>query len=334
MIKAIERCRPLGLPAGRQKLDEGMGAVVMEKISLDVFLRLRKLIHRNARPLDYTLWRYLFENGGADDFLTVLSSYQNEDGGFGYNLECNNWNPNSSPYTVCIALDYLDIAEDSVSVVKDAIISGILKYLESGAYLLAEGWTGMQGVPSNNAYAHMPWFHFSPEKAAQADIGVTKRLSDFALKYADPDSGLFARAAALRERYEPCRQVLVQGVPDYDPAALNIQNFDPATWPAWLPLPVYFVGSPQSRYAAAWARVVEMNLDAIVGALRDTREIPFASAEELEAYERSNPHPDGKRWCVAEQTVGNYYWGTHAINRDLNLLRKFGRLDFELPVTP
>ncbi len=49
--------------------------------------------------LDYTMWRYLFEDGSGDAFLLVLCSYQNEDGGFGHNLECNNWNPRSSPCT-------------------------------------------------------------------------------------------------------------------------------------------------------------------------------------------------------------------------------------------
>ena len=63
-----------------------------------------------------------------------------------------------------------------------------------------------------------------------------------------------------------------------------------------------------------------------------TYEIPLASGKELDAYEQSNPHPDGKRWCVAEQTIGNYYWDTSFIIHDLDILRKFGRLDFTLPV--
>ena len=301
-------------------------------MSLDAFLRLRKLIHRNARPLDYTMWNYLFENGSSDDFLRVLSSYQNEDGGFGYNLECNNWNPNSSPYTVCIALDYLDIVDDSVSGIKDSIVSGIIKYLESGAYQLESGWVGMQGVPSNNDYAHMPWFHFDPEKAAKSDIGVTKRLSDFVLKYADQSRDLYNKVVGWKDRYKECEQVLLDGYPDYDPAALNIKAFDPATWPSWLPLPVYFIGSPENRYYAECADAVEMNLDTIVDTLLNTHEPSFASAEELDAYEQSTPHPDGKRWCVAEQTIGNYYWGSHFIIRDLNILRKFDRLDFQLPI--
>lgn len=66
--------------------------------------------------------------------------------------------------------------------------------------------------------------------------------------------------------------------------------------------------------------------------LLSTQEFQFLSEEELDAYEQSNPHPDGKRWCVAEQTIGNYYWMSNFIVRDMDILRKFGRLDFDLPV--
>ena len=77
---------------------------------------------------------------------------------------------------------------------------------------------------------------------------------------------------------------------------------------------------------------MEMNLDTIVDSLLRTHECQILSAEELDAYEQRNSHPDGKRWCVAEQTIGNYYWGSYFIIRDLDILRKFGRLDFDLPV--
>ena len=77
---------------------------------------------------------------------------------------------------------------------------------------------------------------------------------------------------------------------------------------------------------------MEMNLDTIIASLRSTHEYQFPSAQELDAFEHSNPHPEGRRWCVAEQTIGNYYWGSSFIIRDLDILRKFGRLDFDLPV--
>ena len=306
--------------------------IALKKLSIEEFLRLRRLVHRCARPLDYAKWRFLFENGSCDDFLSVLSSYQNEDGGFGHNIECNNWNPNSAPYTVCIALDYLDTTDGYESELKSGIIAGILRYLGSGAHRLDAGWVGMRGIPSNNDFAHMPWFHFDADQEAYADIGVTKRLADFILQYAEAGSDLARLARALKERYQACGQVLLLGYPDYDPSALNLEAYDPATYPSWLPLPVYFIGSPESSFYPACKRTVDRNLDAIVDRLVSTREFSFPSAEELDAYEQSNPHPDGRRWCVAEQTIGNYYWGSQFITRDLDILRKFGRLDFELPV--
>lgn len=35
---------------------------------------------------------------------------------------------------------------------------------------------------------------------------------------------------------------------------------------------------------------------------------------------------------MAEQTIGNYYWGSNFIIWDLDILNKFDRLDFALPV--
>jgi len=302
----------------------------LKKLSLDNFIRLRKLVHRNARPLDYTKWKYLFENGSCEDFLSVLSSYQNEDGGFGYNIEANNWNPNSSPYTVCIALDYLDTADDYVGSIKNEIVTGIIKYLASGAYFTEDGWVGMQGIPTNNDFSHLPWFHYDPKKAKEADIGVTKRLSGFILKYADKCSDIRQKAAALKDKYKLCGQTLLSGVPDYDLTSFEPASFDPATWPFWKPLPVYFVGSPESEHYPALKNVVETNLDTIVDTLCDTNEPHIASEEELNAWERDNPHPDGKRWSSSEQAIGNYYWGAHGITSDMDILRKFDRLDFQL----
>ncbi len=46
-------------------------AMTLQKISLDEFLRLRKLVHRSARPLDYTKWKFLFENGCYRYILSV-----------------------------------------------------------------------------------------------------------------------------------------------------------------------------------------------------------------------------------------------------------------------
>lgn len=61
-----------------------------------------------------------------------------------------------------------------------------------------DGRVGMQGIPGNNDYSHVPWFHFDSKKAAEADIGVTKRLADFILKHADEDSSIYCKAEGLK----------------------------------------------------------------------------------------------------------------------------------------
>lgn len=303
----------------------------MKKLSIEHFMRLRKLVHRSARPLDFTKWNYIFENGCCENFLSVLSSYQNEDGGFGYNIECNNWNPNSSPYTVCIALDYLDTTGDYVSDIKNNLVMGIVKYLDSGTYSSEFGWVGMQGIPANNDFAHLPWFHYDPKKA-EADISVTKRLSDFILRYADKGSDIYQKAEALKARYKLCRQTLLNGFPDYDLTSFDLTSFDPAAWALWQPLPVHFVGSPDSEYYPALKNTVDINLDAIVDKLCNTIEFYIMPEEELSIFEKNNPHPDGKRWCSTEQAIGNYYGDAQNITTNLDILRKFDRLDFLIPV--
>jgi len=295
-------------------------------------MSLRKLVLRGARPLDFTRWNYLFEKGSCEDFLSVLSCYQNEDGGFGYNIECNNWNPNSSPYTVCIALDYLETVGDYVSDTKNKIVMGIINYLASGFYLSENGWVGMQGIPTNNDFAHMPWFHYDTKKASKADIGVTKRLSDFILKYADKSYDIYQKAAALKSKYKRYGQTLLNGFPDYDLTSFDPASFDPATWALWQPLPVHFVGSLSSEHYTALKKVVDINLDTIVDTLCNTNEFHMMPEEELNLFEKNNPHPDGKRWCSAEQAIGNYYGHAQCIISNLDILRKFNRLDFQLPI--
>jgi hypothetical protein len=304
----------------------------MKKLSIERFRSLRQLIHRSARPLDFTMWKYLFENGSCKDFLSVLSSYQNEDGGFGHNIEANNWNPNSSPYTVCIALDYLDAAGYYTCEMKEAMIKHIIKYLDSGEYLTENGWVGAQGIPSNNDFSHLPWFHYDPAKAEEADIGITKRLSNLILKFAEKGSDIYKKAQAFKSKYTTDGLTLVNGVSDFDLSSFDPASFDPETWPFWRPLPVYFVGSPESEFYPLLKNVVDMNLDAIIDKLNNTNELEIPSIEEINEWERNNPHPDGKRWSTNEQTIGNYYWGTHNITKDMEILKKFNRLDFKIPV--
>ena len=77
------------------------------RLTNQTYLKARSFIYRNARPLDIARWQYHFEGGSKDAVLTALSSYQNEDGGFGHALEPDAWNPNSSPIQTWVAMEIL-----------------------------------------------------------------------------------------------------------------------------------------------------------------------------------------------------------------------------------
>jgi hypothetical protein len=123
-----------------------------------------------------------------------------------------------------------------------------------------------------------------------------------------------------------CEQTLLHGFPDYNP-----KSFDPNKWDLWQPLPVHFVGSPDSEHYQELKNIVDNNLDTIVDTLCNTNEFLMMPVEELNAFEKNNPHPDGKLWCSSEQAIGNHYGDAQNVTTNLDILRKFNRLDFELP---
>lgn len=292
----------------------------MKKLSLSDYKKLRKLVFRGARPLEFTMWKCVFENGSRDDFLDVLASYQNEDGGFGHNIEANNWNPNSSPNTTSYAIGQIKRAGCIIGDRDNPIIKGAIKYLSSGDYLTKNGWIG--NIPSNNDYSHAPWHHYDPQAGPAVDVGLTAHLTSFILKYADVDSGIYKKAAALKVKYKSDEQVVVPDFSDYDPAV-----YEP-----WKPMPAFFVGSPDSEYYPELKGIVDGQLDAIVDRLHNTNELPVGHEEDIEEWERKVPRADGKKWNDSEQIIGSYYWASSDFISEIDILNKFGRLDFQLPI--
>ena len=68
------------------------------------FQQIRRWVLRNGRPLEWARWQVMFEGGSRNQAAEVLSGYQNADGGFGWGLEPDSMNPQSSPYQTGSAL--------------------------------------------------------------------------------------------------------------------------------------------------------------------------------------------------------------------------------------
>lgn len=275
----------------------------MKKLSFDDFMKLKKLVYRGARPLEFTMWKCVFENGSPEDFFDVISAYQNEDGGFGHNIEANLWNPNSSPEITSYTLSQIEHTGCAFPDKNHPIIKGVLKYPTSGEYLTETGW--ICGLPSNLDYSHAPWFGYDPQNEI---IRILDPLMDFILRYADSNSEIYQKAISLKAKYEPNEQPII---PDFS-------NYDPTKYEPWGLLPTNFVNSPDSEYYPIYKDVVDMELDGIVDRLHSTNELPVMNFKDA--------------WEDVRQVIGNYYWASSDYISQIETLKKFGRLDFQIPI--
>ena len=94
-------------------------------------------IWENARHLERAIFAYRFANGPSAHILQILSSYQNEDGGFGHALEPDLRAPDSHPLFVEFALHTLYACN-----LRDAVLAG-----KVGDFL-AQHADLQQGIPT------------------------------------------------------------------------------------------------------------------------------------------------------------------------------------------
>lgn len=163
---------------------------------MTVFEKARGFVYRNARPLELARWRFHFENGSADDVVTALSAFQNEDGGFGHALEEDNFNPNSLPMGVWKAAEILD--EIGFSDKSHPMIKGMLRYLESGSCFDTAHEQWLNTVPSNNDYPCAIWWAYNGESDFR--YNPTAALAGFILKFAEKDSVIYQKALIITKQ--------------------------------------------------------------------------------------------------------------------------------------
>lgn len=166
------------------------------------FEAAKSFVYRNARPLDFALFRYHFEQGDAQEVLHILAGYQNRDGGFGHALEPDNWNPASTPIATWAAarklrsLGVMDAAHPGMAQTNtlQSIVRGILRYLDSGADFADGKWYNT--VAGNNDYPHAVWWSCAQDGGEPHD-NPTVSLAGFALCYAERGSRLYQKAEQI-----------------------------------------------------------------------------------------------------------------------------------------
>lgn len=165
---------------------------------MDYYTASKKFILKNSRPLDMARWNYLFENGSKEDVISVLKTYQNDDGGFANALEPDCWNINSTPLQTWVATQI--IKEINLDDKNHPIIKGILDYLSSKDEFDGHRWHGLNTVVTNDNYPHAPWWSYSQKQ--ELTYNPTASLIGFILKYAEKDTAIYRSACELsKEAY-------------------------------------------------------------------------------------------------------------------------------------
>lgn len=312
----------------------------MKQLSTEAFCEIRTWIYRNARPLDLAIWQWNFENGSREQVVRMLSFYQNEDGGFGHAVEPDSWNPNSSPYSTLIVIGLLrgmDVTDRS-----HPLVDGIFRYLESSSRGSEDGW--MFSIPSNDEYAHAPWWTYSEASNALQNMGITAGICAFILRYGDRQSELYARAmgyvdrilehvshtgdfgemgagslgilamdieaAGLSSRFD------VSSVREMLPALINrtIER-DPDKWELYTPRPSEFIWSPDSCYYPGNEAIVETELDYLI----DTRTPGGVWNITWTWFDLGEAYP--KEFAISEN-----WWKAFKAMEKLRFLGAFGRI--------
>ncbi|QQO08846.1 hypothetical protein [Breznakiella homolactica] len=312
----------------------------MKILDTEAYGEIAGWIHRNARELELSLWRYFFEEGSREAVLSALEPYRNHDGGFGHAMEPDNWNPGSTPNTCLYALHILGAIgfwdPDS------PLCGGILSFLEE-AEQPGGGW--LFSVPENDRYPRAPWWNYSEKENTAQGPGLTAEISGIILRYGDRESELFRRALSSAEIFfadyaqaDPQGEMGLSGalslikaieernLPvsfDYAslkeriPALINktIER-DPSKWQYYTPRPSLFIDSPESPFYPGNEEIVAAELDYLI----ETRhpggvwDISWTWFDNLEKYSRE--------FCLSEN-----WWKASKATEKLLFLKNFGRLE-------
>jgi hypothetical protein len=309
-------------------------------LSLDDYREIKLWIYRNARPIELSLWQYYFENGSKDAVISYLSFYQNDDGGFGHALEADSWNPNSSPYTTLNAINILMGIKFTDT--QHPIMQGIFKFIENAAYCSDNGW--YFNIPSNNDYAHAPWWTYNAKANAVEGIGVTAGIVDFIFRYASEKSEIYQKALAFSDviinKLEALEHYGDMGIGGYCILLDSIKgaklewrfdcNYlvekltklvsdsierDPSKWVRYSVRPSNYITSPESIFYKDNEDIVSKELDYLI----ETR--PRKGVWDITWSWFENNDKYAKEFAISE----NWWKASKAIEK-VNLLKNFNRV--------
>ena len=306
----------------------------MKNLSQVAFQRAKTFVTEQGRDLDRALLAFHFADGTADEVLTALAAYQNDDGGFGHGLEPDLRTLASSVIATTVA--FQNFRSLGVPAEHPMVRRGI-------AYLL-ETYDESRQVwpiipPEVEDAPHAPWWDYGSSEAGFGGFLVNPRveivgyLHDFCGIV--PTDLLDRLTAAVFEHLESLPDEIemhdiICFVSLAETAALPGSYKDriwaklakaaehgvarnPEELTGYVLKPLYLVSSPDSPLAAGLADEVAMNLDFEI-------EQQGEDGAWSPNFSWGDQHPEA--WEIAKRE-----WQARMTLKNLRILRDFGRIE-------
>lgn len=110
-------------------------------------------IKRNARPLDFLLWEHAQGSPRHEQVLGVLAAYQNDDGGFAWAIEPDNFTQSSTPmgtWKATTVLRQIDCYDRAIPLVARSVDYLLATRRPDGCWAATD--------PSTSGFPHAEWW--------------------------------------------------------------------------------------------------------------------------------------------------------------------------------
>lgn len=253
------------------------------RLSSDAFSRAANFLHQ-ARPLERALFAFHFESGPAESVRQEIAPFQNPDGGF-HSQEPDLTFTHSSVLSTCHALHTLAAVGTPTNHPR---VQRALDYLVATFDRETQVWPI---IPAHdNSTPHAPWWHCSPEFAANFGHFVDNPRPDVLAclhHFADPKTAALRKGVdpVVAHRIESSAKMEMQGTVCYSrlsvardlPAALaralqhrmpewidqNVVR-DPARWGDYVLRPLDVAPAADSPWRAHLGSAIDDNLDYLI----------------------------------------------------------------------
>jgi hypothetical protein len=223
------------------------------------------------------------------------------------------------------------------------MMRGIFRFFESGVHCDEQGW--LFSIPSNNEYAHAPWWTYNIDANSFESTGVTAEIAGFLLVHSEKNTALYKKALRLAElmldklktpgKYgdmgvggycillENIQQAGLTGHFNYPYITQSVTKLvnqsierDSAKWASYSVRPSQYINSPTSRYYQDNQDIVSKELDYLIETRRKEGvwDITWSWFDNNEKYAR-------------EFAISENWWKASRAIQTLKLLKTFGRAD-------